>query len=49
MTLSNVGKGRTRIETIGIILFCALMTTVAIQLLVGWQGRPHYPGNSADV
>ncbi|KAK8065986.1 cation efflux family protein, partial [Apiospora hydei] len=26
--------GRTRIETIGIILFCALMTTVAIQLLV---------------
>ncbi|OTB03677.1 hypothetical protein M426DRAFT_60118, partial [Hypoxylon sp. CI-4A] len=26
--------GRTRIETIGIILFCALMTTVAIELLV---------------
>ncbi|KAI1073436.1 cation efflux family-domain-containing protein [Whalleya microplaca] len=26
--------GRKRIETIGIILFCALMTTVAIQLLV---------------
>lgn len=26
--------GRTRIETIGVILFCALMTTVAIQLLV---------------
>ncbi|KAI1341278.1 hypothetical protein F5Y15DRAFT_377552 [Xylariaceae sp. FL0016] len=26
--------GRRRIETIGIILFCALMTTVAIQLLV---------------
>jgi divalent metal cation (Fe/Co/Zn/Cd) transporter len=26
--------GRTRIETIGIILFCALMTTVAVQLLV---------------
>ncbi|KAK3898641.1 cation efflux family-domain-containing protein [Staphylotrichum tortipilum] len=26
--------GRTRIETMGIILFCALMTTVAIQLLV---------------
>ncbi|KAL8358399.1 hypothetical protein RB598_002924 [Gaeumannomyces tritici] len=26
--------GRTRIETIGIILFCALMTTVAIQLLI---------------
>lgn len=27
--------GRKRIETIGIILFCALMTTVAIQLIVG--------------
>jgi len=26
--------GRTRIETMGIILFCALMTTVAIQLIV---------------
>ncbi|KAJ9151350.1 Cation efflux family protein [Pleurostoma richardsiae] len=26
--------GRTRIETMGVILFCALMTTVAIQLLV---------------
>lgn len=26
--------GRTRIETIGIILFCALMTTVAVLLLV---------------
>ncbi|KAK4189363.1 cation efflux family-domain-containing protein [Podospora australis] len=26
--------GRTRIEAIGIILFCALMTTVAIQLLI---------------
>ncbi|OTA92778.1 hypothetical protein M434DRAFT_21741 [Hypoxylon sp. CO27-5] len=26
--------GRTRIETIGIILFCALMTTVAIELLI---------------
>ncbi|GME49257.1 Cation efflux protein [Neofusicoccum parvum] len=26
--------GRRRIETIGIILFCALMTTVAVQLLV---------------
>ncbi|KEZ39481.1 hypothetical protein SAPIO_CDS9347 [Scedosporium apiospermum] len=26
--------GRTRIETIGVILFCALMTTVAIQLLI---------------
>ncbi|KAE9977661.1 hypothetical protein EG328_001876 [Venturia inaequalis] len=26
--------GRTRIETIGIILFCALMTTVAVQLLI---------------
>ena len=29
-------KGRTRIETIGIILFCALMPTVAIQLLVSY-------------
>ncbi|KAK6070348.1 cation efflux family protein [Seiridium cupressi] len=26
--------GRTRMETIGVILFCALMTTVAIELLV---------------
>ncbi|KAK3332151.1 cation efflux family-domain-containing protein [Cercophora scortea] len=26
--------GRTRIETLGIILFCALMTTVSIQLLI---------------
>ncbi|KAI0021819.1 cation efflux family-domain-containing protein [Xylariomycetidae sp. FL0641] len=26
--------GRTRIETLGIILFCALMTTVAIELLI---------------
>ncbi|KAF2430797.1 hypothetical protein EJ08DRAFT_633235 [Tothia fuscella] len=26
--------GRTRIETIGIILFCALMTTVAVQLII---------------
>lgn len=26
--------GRTRMETIGIILFCALMTTVAVLLLV---------------
>lgn len=30
----RLSKGRTRIETIGIILFCALMTTVAIQLMV---------------
>ncbi len=27
-------KGRTRIETVGIILFCALMTTVAVELIV---------------
>ncbi|EGY17911.1 cation diffusion facilitator 1 [Verticillium dahliae VdLs.17] len=27
-------QGRTRIETIGIILFCCLMTTVAVQLLI---------------
>ncbi|KAK0388411.1 hypothetical protein NLU13_4655 [Sarocladium strictum] len=26
--------GRTRIETIGVILFCCLMTTVAVQLLI---------------
>ncbi|SPO04852.1 related to Metal tolerance protein 7 [Cephalotrichum gorgonifer] len=26
--------GRTRIETIGVILFCCLMTTVAIQLII---------------
>ncbi|KAE9972061.1 hypothetical protein BLS_004201 [Venturia inaequalis] len=31
---SCVMLGRTRIETIGIILFCALMTTVAVQLLI---------------
>lgn len=31
---SHDSQGRTRIETIGIILFCALMTTVAIQLMV---------------
>lgn len=34
MTKTRI-QGRTRIETIGIILFCALMTTVAIQLIVG--------------
>jgi len=28
--------GRTRIETIGIIMFCCLMTTVAIQLIVSY-------------
>ena len=27
--------GRTRIETVGIIMFCCLMTTVAIELIVG--------------
>ena len=27
-------KGRTRIETIGMLLFCALTTTVAVQLIV---------------
>jgi divalent metal cation (Fe/Co/Zn/Cd) transporter len=29
--------GRTRIETIGIIMFCCLMTTVAIQLIVRYS------------
>lgn len=29
--------GRTRIETIGIIMFCCLMTTVAIQLIVSFS------------
>ncbi|KAF7536829.1 hypothetical protein G7054_g4250 [Neopestalotiopsis clavispora] len=39
--------GRTRIETIGIILFCALMTTVAIQLIVE-SGRTLGAGESTD-
>ncbi|KAF5575363.1 metal tolerance 7 [Fusarium subglutinans] len=30
----TVFQGRTWIETIGVILFCALMTTVAVQLLI---------------
>ncbi|KAI0482075.1 cation efflux family-domain-containing protein, partial [Xylariaceae sp. FL0804] len=38
--------GRTRIETIGIILFCALMTTVAIELLVE-SGRTLGTGETA--
>ncbi|KAF2878264.1 cation diffusion facilitator 1 [Massariosphaeria phaeospora] len=37
--------GRTRIETIGIIMFCCLMTTVAIQLIIesgrSLGGGPH--------
>lgn len=37
--------GRTRIETIGIIMFCCLMTTVAIQLIIesgrSLAGGPH--------
>lgn len=35
--------GRTRIETIGVILFCCLMTTVAIQLIVSPSNlnQPH--------
>jgi divalent metal cation (Fe/Co/Zn/Cd) transporter len=32
--------GRTRIETIGIIMFCCLMTTVAIQLIVSLAPAP---------
>ncbi|KAI8186868.1 hypothetical protein KHU50_004733 [Colletotrichum sp. SAR 10_65] len=40
-------SGRTRIETIGIILFCALMTTVAIQLLVE-SGRALGEGKRAS-
>lgn len=39
--------GRTRIETIGIILFCALMTTVAIELLVE-SGRALGEGSKTD-
>ncbi|KAI0175179.1 cation efflux family-domain-containing protein [Pestalotiopsis sp. NC0098] len=39
--------GRTRIETIGIILFCALMTTVAIQLIVE-SARTLGAGHSTD-
>jgi ABC-type multidrug transport system fused ATPase/permease subunit len=34
--------GRTRIETIGIIMFCCLMTTVAIQLIVSMLQRYNY-------
>lgn len=34
-----MSQGRRRIETIGIILFCALMTTVSIQLMID-PGRP---------
>jgi cation diffusion facilitator family transporter len=30
----NYPVGRRRIETVGVILFCALMTTVAIQLII---------------
>ncbi|KAM0273190.1 hypothetical protein ACHAQH_008425 [Verticillium albo-atrum] len=37
--------GRTRIETIGIILFCCLMTTVAVQLLIE-SGRRLAQGES---
>ncbi|KAK9770939.1 putative Cation efflux family-domain-containing protein [Seiridium cardinale] len=40
--------GRTRIETIGIILFCALMTTVAIQLIVE-SARTLGAGESTDA
>ncbi|KAI1866897.1 uncharacterized protein JN550_007444 [Neoarthrinium moseri] len=39
--------GRTRIETMGIILFCALMTTVAIQLIVE-SARTLGGGESTD-
>jgi divalent metal cation (Fe/Co/Zn/Cd) transporter len=39
--------GRTRIETIGIILFCALMTTVAVQLIVE-SGRALGAGEKTD-
>lgn len=35
--------GRTRIETIGIIMFCCLMTTVAIQLIVSAYVVDDYP------
>ncbi|KAH6688259.1 hypothetical protein F5X68DRAFT_168047 [Plectosphaerella plurivora] len=38
--------GRTRIETIGIILFCCLMTTVAVQLLIE-SGRRLAEGEKA--
>ena len=34
--------GRTRIETIGIIMFCCLMTTVAIQLIVSYSWFPGF-------
>lgn len=39
--------GRTRMETIGIILFCALMTTVAVLLLVE-SGTALGNGQKAD-
>ena len=34
--------GRTRIETIGVILFCCLMTTVAVQLIVRFNIQNMY-------
>ncbi|KAF2452712.1 hypothetical protein BDY21DRAFT_358140 [Lineolata rhizophorae] len=39
--------GRTRIETVGIILFCALMTTVAAQLIIE-SGRALGAGPQED-
>jgi hypothetical protein len=39
--------GRTRIETIGIIMFCCLMTTVAIQLIV--SSPSHLTGSAIDM
>lgn len=40
--------GRKRIETLGIILFCALMTTVAVQLLVSPSPHETWRGSADD-
>jgi hypothetical protein len=41
--------GRTRIETIGIIMFCCLMTTVAIQLIVSFSTLTHCTGTNMPL
>lgn len=41
--------GRTRVETIGIIMFCSLMSTVAVQLLVESARKLAGGGGGAHV
>lgn len=38
--LKKFPVGRKRAETVGVILFCALMTTVSIELIVGTANEP---------